>query len=183
MSACSSILVGSLDSTTWVHVEGRAGQDNCKAVKQYLRNQFDAGERKFVIDLGKCDGIDSTFIGILYRLAADIEDTGETGGVDVIGPCERNERSICKLGLNDKLHIKLDCSSWEDLRAQVKEVLQAPPSVNGSSEKEQRSEMIFDAHDALASANDENERRFRDVLDFLRQDMQSTNEEDDDHSY
>ena len=148
-------------------------------MKQFLREKFDSGERHFVVDLVDCEGIDSTFIGILYRLASNIEETGETGSVDVIGPCERNERSICKLGLNDKIHIERDCSTWESRRAEVRDLLRALPSSNGSEEKLERSEMILDAHEAIASANEENEHHFRDVLDFLRQDAQSLDEDRD----
>lgn len=177
MSACSSILVGCLGSVAWARIEGRATQESCGNVKRFLRDQFDEGFREFVIDLQGCNGIDSTFIGMLYRLACDVDDKGENGNVEVINPGERNTKAICKLGLDRKIKIDRDGSSWAKEQELIKENLQNPLRCD-TLDKRERAEMILDAHEALSAANDENKNRFCDVLDYLRKDIES--QEDDD---
>jgi anti-sigma B factor antagonist len=72
VSAKESILVGCLGSVAWVRVDGPANQENAGQIREFLRGRFESGWSKFVIDLQDCIGIDSTFIGMLYRLAVDV---------------------------------------------------------------------------------------------------------------
>ncbi len=178
MSACSSILVGCLGSVAWARIEGRGNHETCGNVKRFLRDQFEAGFRRFVIDLQNCNGIDSTFIGMLYRLACDVEKEDEKGTVEVINPGERNEKAICKLGLNSKIKIDCDGTGWRKEQELIEENLRNPLCCD-SLDKQERAEMILDAHEALAAANDENQSRFCDVLDYLRKDIESQKDNDD----
>ncbi len=170
MSACDSITVGCLESTTWVQVDGRAGQGNCGNVKKFLRDRFDEGLRNFVIDLENCSGIDSTFIGMLYRLAVDVEQTGEQGGVHVVDACERNAKSITKLGLDSKIQLHAEASEWSELKERISSVL-LPAAGDSALEKTERADMIIECHEALAEANSENRKRFNPLLSLLRKEQ------------
>jgi len=155
----------------WVRIEGPANQGNADCIRQFLRGRFDKGWRRFVIDLEDCGGIDSTFIGMLYRLAATVAEADENGGVEIINPSERNERSIRKLGLDSLIQIDREGQAWKEEQELVRTNLGQPlscPPVN----KQDHAEMVLEAHEALAAANEENERRFYDVLEFLRQDLE-----------
>ncbi len=178
MSACNSILVGCLGSVAWARIEGRGGHDTCGNVKRFLRDQFDAGFCRFVIDLQNCNGIDSTFIGMLYRLACDVEKKDEQGTVDVINPGERNEKAIRKLGLDSMIKIDCDGSNWHKELELIEENLKNPLCCESLGKRE-HAEMILDAHEALAAANDENQSRFCDVVDYMRKDIDSLKDNDD----
>lgn len=178
MSECSSILVGCLGSVAWARIEGRGNHDSCGHIKRFLRDQFEAGFRSFVIDLQNCNGIDSTFIGMLYRLACDVETEDEKGSVEVINPGERNEKAICKLGLDSKIKVNCDSSAWKKEQELIEENLQNPLCCD-SLNKQEHAEMILDAHEALAAANEENQNRFCDVLDYLRKDIESQKDNND----
>lgn len=171
MSANGSILVGCLGSVAWVRVEGPANQENAGQIREFLRGRFEKGWSKFVIDLQNCIGIDSTFIGMIYRLAVDVKENDESGTVDVIHPGDRNERSIRKLGLDSMIRIDRDGAAWSAEKSLVEENLKHPRCSHSQS-KEERAELVLDAHEALIEANEENRNRFCDVVEYLRKDLE-----------
>ena len=172
MNSENSILVGCLGSVAWVRVNGAAGHENAACIKDFLSRRFDNGWRKFVIDLQSCRGIDSTFIGMLYRLASMVDAEGEGGSVEVINPGERNEKSICKLGLDNLIKIDRNGQRWEKEQALVEKNISQPLTCPPLGKRE-KTELILDAHEALIAANAENESRFCDVVEFLRQDLEA----------
>lgn len=177
MSEENSILVGCLGSVAWVKVWGAANHENANCIRQFLRSRFEKGWRKFVVDLEDSKGIDSTFIGMLYQLAADvIEADDEEGLVEIINPGERNERSIRKLGLDALIRIDSEGKRWKEEREMVRKNMMQPVSPRLVS-KQAHAEMVLEAHEALAAANEENEKRFCDVLEFLRQDLETQQSE------
>lgn len=156
----------------WVRVSGAANHENADCIRDFLSGRFEKGWRQFVIDLGECRGIDSTFIGMLYRLATKVEQVDPHGVVDIINPGERNAKSIRKLGLDDRIHIDLEGSRWLRERELVDANLRMPPCC-GPVDKVRHAELVLDAHEALIAANEENRSRFCDVVEFLRQELEA----------
>lgn len=167
-----SILVGCLGSVAWVRVDGSATQENAGRVRDFLYGCFEKGWRRFVVDLEKCRGIDSTFIGMLYRLAAELNRVDTSGFVELVNPGERNERSVRKLGLDSLIRIDSDGSGWEKEKRLVEENLSQPNSTAAES-REDRAQLVLEAHEALIAANEENRNRFCDVVEFLRRDLEA----------
>lgn len=159
-----------------MRVNGAAGHENAACIKDFLSRRFESGDRRFVIDLQSCRGIDSTFIGMLYRLASLIEAKNEGGSVEVINPGERNAKSISKLGLDNLIKVDRDGESWERERELVEENISHPLTCRPLGKKE-KAELVLDAHEALIAANAENESRFCDVVEFLRQDLEAQDSE------
>ena len=172
MSEGASILVGCLGNVAWVKVNGKATPENAGSLKQFLQGRLEEGCRQFVIDLEDCNGIDSTFIGILYRAAAGLAEMGEEGQLQVINPGERNHRSITKLGLDHLIKIDGSGEGWQRERELVRQNL-GNPIKEDPLEKCDHTQMILDAHEALIAANEENRNRFCDVVEFLRQDLEA----------
>lgn len=183
MTNANSIFVGCIGPVAWVRVLGTASHENAGGVRDFLQDRFEAGWRRFVIDLGDCRGVDSTFIGTLYRIAkrvdaiddadADAEEVGGVSrdvGVEVLNPSARNERSICKLGLNCLIKITQDDAAWKAERAMIDDSIQCELGAE-PLEKEARTELILEAHQALVEANEENRCRFKDVIAFLEEDL------------
>jgi hypothetical protein len=172
VSAEESIRAGCLGSVAWVRVSGAANHENAACIKEFLYGRFDRGWRRFVIDLADCRGIDSTFIGMLYRLASRVAADDPRGVVDVINPGERNAKSIRKLGLDNCIGIDLEGTRWTRERELVAENL-AKPTCGGPLDRVEHAEFVLDAHEALIAANEENRGRFCDVVDFLRQELEA----------
>ncbi len=156
----------------WVKVDGCANHENAACIRQFLTGRFEQGWRRFVIDLAGCPGIDSTFIGMLCRLARRIAEVDPEGVVDVINPGTRNATSIRKLGLDSFIHLDLEGKRWLRERALVEENLRKP--VNCALDRREHAEFVLQAHEALVAANEENRSRFCDVVDFLRQEVEAT---------
>lgn len=174
MKEDDAFLVGSLGAVAWVRITGCANQHNSGGVKDFLKDQYDEGCRHFVIDLEECRGIDSTFIGLLYHYAREIDaETPDKGGVEVISANVRNEQSIRKLGLDVLIQIPTDNEKWAKEQEMVKENIGRPLPPKEQT-KEERAEMVLDAHEVLMESNEANESRFRDVVNLIRQDMGSS---------
>lgn len=172
MSEESSIRVGCVGSVAWVRIDGAATHQNAGCIRQFLQECHRKGWRKFVIDLNHCRGIDSTFIGMLYRHAALLEEESGEGLLEVINAGERNERSIRKLGLDRLIQIDPDGLRWSREQALVRQNLSLQESCVPLS-KIEHTQMVLDAHEALVKANEENRSRFCDVIDFLKQDIEA----------
>lgn len=156
----------------WVRIEGPANHENAARIRDFLRGRFQKGWRRFVIDLQGCGAIDSTFIGMLYRVASDVAADDEDGAVEVINPGERNERSICKLGLDRLIKIDSDGERWQREQQLVEQNLGHPQECSPLDKREQ-AQLVLDAHEALIAANEENRSRFCSVVEFLRQDLEA----------
>jgi hypothetical protein len=61
---------------------------------------------------------------------------------------------------------------WKEERELVRQNLMQPLSCPPVT-KQAHTEMVLEAHEALAAANEENEQRFCDVVEFLRQDLET----------
>ena len=156
----------------WVKVIGPANHENAPCIKEFLSSRFEKGWRRFVIDLADCRGIDSTFIGMLYRLAARVSEADACGGVEIINPGERNAKSIRKLGLDKMIKLDLEGSRWSRERELVAQNLEKPVICPRLS-KAEHTEFVLDAHEALIAANEENRSRFCDVVEFLRLELEA----------
>jgi len=171
LSSETSIQVGCVGPVAWLRVEGSATHENTGSMRDFLHRRFEKGYRTFVVDLENCPGVDSTFIGMLYALATQLARVDETGTVEVINAAGRNERSIRKLGLDHRILIDSEGSRWSRERELVRENLKLPNHCPPLSKRE-RAEMVLEAHEALVAANEENEKRFCDVVEFLRQELE-----------
>ncbi len=176
MSAKGSIVVGCLGSVAWVRISGAANHRNAGCVRDFLTGCFDKGWRSFVVDLDDHKGIDSTFIGMLYRLACKVDGDEKSGTVDVINPGERNASSIRKLGLDRLINVDGKNERWLKERDLVEQNLIQPIPCE-PLERTEHTEMVLDAHEALVAANEENRSRFIDVIEFLKQDLDSESED------
>ena len=106
--------------------------------------------------------MDSTFMGTLASIAIKLG-TEAGSGLHVVNPNERNQDLLCNLGLDQLLKI-------ESSAAPVS--LQETTTLEGAAAgKLEQARVMLEAHEAVVEANPVNEARFKDVLDFLRQDV------------
>lgn len=122
------------------------------------------GFREFVVDLKCCPVMDSTFMGTLAGVALRLRELGQ-GQLRVVNLNERNNDLLANLGL-DQLFTLGGCASetLDGLPAQ-----QALPA--GGVDKETQTRTMLEAHEAVVVANPENAAKFKDVLEYLKQDL------------
>ncbi len=171
MSADGSILVGCFGDVAWIRINGSASHLNSHLVSDFAAQYMENGGRRIVVDLENCPGMDSTFIGILTGITMNLADTDE-GHIEVVNANARNKCSIKKLGLQELIDIDEDDTSWPEERALVAENVTRPLPPKELTKLE-RAEIMLKAHETLVEANAKNLCQFRDVLEYLRKDVES----------
>ena len=150
----------------WVRVEGKGNFLNSGNLKEFAREMVNRGYREFVIDLENCAMMDSTFMGTMAGVALRLKELGH-GHLHVVHCGSRSRELLQGLGLDQifSLHSNgataPECEKIED-------------SVKGGSaeeKKKEQAETMLEAHETLCQAAPENFLRFKDVLDYLKQDL------------
>jgi len=170
MTAPAPILVGRIGSLFWMRVEGKGSFQNSVQVKRCFQSMIEKGERHFVVDLERCPIMDSTFLGTLTGAALNLRESG-TGEVSVLNANSRNQQLLTSLGLDQILDVDSDGTKFCDERKQVCSELSACAEEAAPGLKEEQAAQVLAAHRALTKANVENEARFRDVIEFLEQEL------------
>lgn len=161
----SSIQVGVRGPTVWVKVEGRGSFLNSGNLKEFSREMLDRGYREFVVDLEDCAMMDSTFMGTMASVALRLKELGR-GHLHIVHCGNRSQQLLSGLGLDQIFDIHRDGNSAPECEA-----LGASRNQTLDSRKQEQTETMIEAHEALCEAAPENIFRFKDVLDFLRQDL------------
>lgn len=161
MSAPPSILVGCSNKVVWIRVAGKGSFLNSGGMKEFAKEMVNRGHREFVIDLNDCPVMDSTFMGTMAGIALRLRELGQ-GALHVINLNERNGDLLRNLGLDQLFSLDL-CPVEDDIAPQPLE----QPELG----KKERAETMLDAHENLIEADQRNLMKFKDVLEYLKQDL------------
>ena len=164
VNSTASILVGFNNRIVWIRVVGKGSFHCSTSLKDFAREMINRGHREFIMDLKECPVMDSTFMGTLAGIALRLRDVGQ-GNLHVININERNLDLLQGLGLDQLFSI--DTSGVED---QPDEPMAAPASQE-QRDRESTSKTMLEAHEALVKADPTNLTKFKDVLEYLRQDL------------
>ena len=162
----SSIQVGVSGPTVWVKVEGKGSFLNSGNLKEFAREMLDHGYREFVVDLADCPMMDSTFMGTMATVALRLKDLGQ-GHLHVIHCGNRCQELLAGLRLDEIFDVRANGASPPECGA----LGQLPGIQSPEDRKREQLETMLEAHESLGEAAPENMLRFKDVLDFLRQDL------------
>lgn len=146
-------------------VEGKGSFLNSGNLKEFASEMVSRGYREFVLDLENCAMMDSTFMGTMAGVALRLKELGH-GHLHVIHCGQRSRELLTGLGLDQIFSIHASAAvapEWE--------ILSSPPMVAPSVQKQQQAQQMLDAHEALCEAAPENFSRFKDVLEYLKQDL------------
>lgn len=164
MTANPSILVGTANRTVWVRVEGKGSFLNSTGLKEFSKEMINRGYREFVVDLQKCPVMDSTFMGTLASVGLGLRGLGQ-GELRVINLNERNRDLLTNLGLDQLFTIVLD-----DPRAAAEPVKEQPLAA-APADKITQAQTMLEAHEACIEADPANAAKFKDVIEYLKQDL------------
>jgi anti-sigma B factor antagonist len=165
VSLPASILVGVTGKAVCVKVRGKGSFQNSPALKEFAREMFERGHRAFVIDLSDCPVMDSTFMGTLAGLALRLRESGN-GSLLVCNVNERNADLLRNLGLNNLFTV--------ESKADVADQTGTESSLsNDNLSRLDHAACMIEAHEALVDADPENLARFKDVLEYLKQDLRA----------
>ena len=164
MTANPSILVGTVNRTVWVRVEGKGTFLNSTGLKEFSKEMINRGHREFVVDLRNCPLMDSTFMGTLAAIGLALRGLGQ-GELRAINLNERNRDLLMNLGLDQLFTV----GGHEDNGAVP--AAPATPLDDTPVDKETQKQTMLEAHEACVTADGANAAKFKDVIDYLKQDL------------
>ncbi|MBI4577481.1 MAG: STAS domain-containing protein [Planctomycetes bacterium] len=143
--------VSSIDGAIYIRVEGMASMATASTLKSFADRMVREGHRRFIVDLGPCTGMDSTFMGTLMSLVQQLE------GTDGPGVLIANASADClalleNIGLTRFVRLAERLSVPADLELQTLE----PGDLSGP----QRLRFIKEVHENLVRIDRRNQERF-----------------------
>ncbi len=165
MTTNPSILVGTENRTVLVRVEGKGTFLNSTGLKEFAKEMVNRGFRDFVIDLARCPVMDSTFMGTLAFVGLRLRDLGQ-GELRVTNLNERNYDLLTNLGLDQLFTV----GGPEDPPGAGAVVPQTPLGTAPDDKLTQKRTML-EAHEAVVEADGANAAKFKDVIEYLKQDL------------
>ena len=132
----------------------------CAAIDDYLDRMFeDSGFESVVVDLCEAEGIDSTTLGILAKLA--LRSQKEFGFKPVIYSCDPGiNRLLQSMAFHQIFDIREEACDNPD---SIREV----PAV--SEDMAVVKKKVIEAHRVLMDLSEENRERFQDLMEALEQ--------------
>ena len=165
MSSGETIISGSGDRYV-VKVTGRATFE-CVAPLRALAKQLDTAEFKQIdIDLADCQGMDSTYMGIMAMLA--LRSKKINASISVYNADASNRNLLCGLGLKRLFQFK---------EGTVETGAAASPdnAAAGPADQLTHANTVLEAHKTLMDVDQENVAKFEKVVDFVQKDLDRLN--------
>lgn len=149
------IHAGYTDKTCVVQLTGLMTWQMAAALREMMRQAKERATPPFHIDLSKCDGMDSTMLGLLLLQAGD---------VILHAPGKRVTSQLQDMGVLHLFMIKDDPGPHP----------QVTMAITSSESQQACTDLILSAHEALMEASANNREKFKDVVEELRHDKADT---------
>ncbi|HEY0368422.1 MAG TPA: STAS domain-containing protein [Chthoniobacterales bacterium] len=162
----SSIQVGVNGKAVWVKVEGKGNFLNSGNFKEFAKEMVQRGYREFVIDLQNCAMMDSTFMGTMASVALRLKEIGH-GHLHVVHCGERSRDLLTGLGLDQIFEIHNNGAAAPETET----LPEAEKPADAGAQKQEQAQQMLEAHEALCEASPDNFFKFKDVLEYLKQDL------------
>jgi anti-anti-sigma regulatory factor len=161
------ILVAANEDRVTFKVAGRATFEVAPGFKEACEGLVAAGCRAFTLEVAACETMDSTFLGVIVRLARRLKEKSPAGSVTLAGMPAKVREQVSSLGVLSFFQI-VDAPAGADPNFQAVN----SPAVS----KARLTEVSLEAHRELMSTSAENEQRFKEVAAFLTEDLQRLKE-------
>jgi len=160
-----NLLVATQPPVAVAAVIGRGTFKLAPALKRFGLSALEEGCSRLILDMGRCGGMDSTFMGVAGGLALRYrkERKGEVVMVRLSG---KNRTLLQTLGLDRSIRL-------EEGEAELKDFpLSLQPIVPSGMDRSSLTQTMLAAHQTLSEISPANREKFKDVLAFLQQDTQ-----------
>ena len=169
-SAKMSVFVG--EHFACVKIVGRASFTSSIDFKTLLNELRQKGCERILLDLSQCMLMDSTFLGVLAGFGLKVyavQNNAGCPGLELLNPNARITELLENLGVLHFFNI-----SNGPLPAPVGTQTAVPAPAHASGEEIART--CLEAHQALMQINPDNISRFKDVAQFLAEDLKKLGE-------
>jgi anti-anti-sigma regulatory factor len=154
-------LVDPYSDPVLVKIRGRASFLNSQLIRDFLQHTIREGKRRFAVDFAECTGMDSTFLGVLAGTALELRKAVPAGSFVFCRLGPRNMELVRNLGLHRLATV--DAGGAPLPGKATATALEGP----GQGEIE-NARLCLEAHENLVQVDEENRRKFQDVISFLK---------------
>ena len=170
MSSGETIIYGSGERYA-VKVIGRATFE-CVAPLRTLAKQLDTAEFKQIdIDLADCQGLDSTYMGIMAMLALRAKKIN--AAISIYNASELNRNLLCGLGLKRLFQFT---EGTVEMGTPDTAAGSSSDSTPAATDKLTNANTVLEAHKTLMDVDQENVAKFEKVVDYVQKDLDKLNE-------
>ncbi|MCI0652820.1 MAG: STAS domain-containing protein [Planctomycetes bacterium] len=151
------------ERAVYCRVVGLGNMNNCAPFQRFALRMQERGCREFILDFSACDGLDSTFLGVLLGIA--IGNRSQRTRVVVLNPSVTVRRVLEEVGLDHLLEVSAETVALPDIPLEK--------LIPEETTADQRIGMVLEAHENLCRIEGENRRRFGEFLRLLRSELTS----------
>ena len=148
-------------NSSYVKVSGRATFSIAPDFKKFVERQMKKKSQDVFVDLNECESMDSTFIGVITSLTIKYSEKGITH-LKLLNLSEHLIKILKTLGLLNVLAISNLKNDEEINFGDVKKT---------DHSKKNIALTMLEAHEMLSSLNKQNELEFKNVVDYLRNEL------------
>lgn len=163
----AKLLVYDAGKFACVRIVGRANFHSSVDFKTLVNELKARGCHFFVLDLEQCVLMDSTFLGVLagFGLKSRASEGEESWSIELLNPNTRIMELLESLGVLELFQVAQGLTRVPEGCAVAEHVPASPAS------KLELSNACLEAHETLMSLSPENRARFKDVAQFLAEDI------------
>jgi anti-sigma B factor antagonist len=162
-----TLLVAVLDGIALIKVVGRANFTLSVHFKTLVNELRERSYSRFALELSECITMDSTFLGVLAGFAIKLTDAPNDGHSFCLQLLNANQRVVDLLENLGIAHLfnSIQCST------PTAEKFQASAPTDDNPSREEVSRTCLEAHQILMKVNPANIPKFKDVAQFLAEDL------------
>jgi anti-anti-sigma factor len=163
-NSCAKLMVAVFDRTVCVRISGRADFTSSLDLKRLITELWQHGYSHFVFDLHQCRMMDSTFLGVLSGISQQLSNG-------------KNSQRLLELhNLNPRISETLENLGVAHLftitDAPAPDTDKYEPLAKGESATQvELARTCLEAHQTLMGIKPENVQKFKDVAQFLTEDL------------
>ncbi len=174
----SNVVVGISGDRVFVKVQGKGTHLISQPLSQFSNEIIKRGFHEFIVDLGDCSSMDSTFLGVLAGVGLRL--MSDSGHIHLANLNPRCREVVASMGIDrlstvDMCDVNLDAppNGGGSAPAPALEPLATPQSMPVDAESKARyTEMMIEAHTTLMQIDPQNVPKFKDCVRFLTEDLE-----------
>ena len=160
----AKIMVAVFDRTVCVQVNGRADFTSTVDLKKLITELWERGYSHFIFDLCACRMMDSTFMGVLAGVSLQLSNgSGAAPPLELLNANPRVVETLENLGV---AHLFKIGGSTGPISDKFEPLAKGDPTT-----QVELARTCLKAHLTLMELNPDNEKKFKDVAQFLAEDV------------
>jgi anti-anti-sigma regulatory factor len=144
----------------YVRICGLGSMTNAPTLEAFAEKALDDGVNQLVLDLKRCTGVDSTFMGMILALSNRLREQGGTSGIVLVNVDEHALKQLKSVGVDAFVTVK-------DGKSKLPGALRLTELLVAETTDRERLKLMVRAHKELVAADARNEAKFGAFLEGI----------------